>query len=255
MKKLTVLCLAAALVAGAVGAEEMNLDQLLSAHFDALGGADKLQAVESAKITGNMAMGPGMEVPFTMVFARPENMRLEFTMQGMTAVQAYDGETAWSIMPFMGKTDPEVMADDQAKTIKEQADFDGPLMNWQDKGHQVELMGLEETEGTEAYKLKVTLANGDVRYHYLDSEYFIIIKQEGKTMMQGTEIEFETILSDYKEVDGLMFAHSIENRQKGAPEGQGQVISFDIIELGADVSDDMFAMPEVAPEAATGTDG
>ena len=163
MKKLTVLCLAATLAAGALGAEEMTLDEVLAAHFDALGGAEKLEAVESAKFNGNMAMGPGMEVPFTMVFRRPMNMRLEFTMQGMTAVQAYDGDVAWSIMPFMGKTDPEVMAEDQAKNIKEQADFDGPLMSWQDKGHQVELLGLEETEGTEAYKLKVALANGDVR--------------------------------------------------------------------------------------------
>ncbi len=253
MKKLTVLCLALALMAGAVGAEEMTLDELLAAHFEALGGAENLQAIESAKFNGNMAMGPGMEVPFTMVFDRPMNMRLEFTMQGMTAVQAYDGETAWSIMPFMGKTDPEVMAEDQAKNIKEQADFDGPLMNWQDKGHQIELMGLEETDGTEAYKLKVALANGDVRYHFLDSEYFITIKQEGKTTMQGNEVEFETILSDYKEVDGLMFPHSIESRPKGAP--SGQVITIETIELGVDVSDDMFAMPEVAAEAATGTDG
>ena len=253
MKKLTLLCLAATLVAAAVGAEEMTMDDLLAAHFEALGGADKLQAVESAQFNGKMAMGPGMEVPFTMVFRRPKNMRMEFTMQGMTGVQAYDGETAWSIMPFMGKTDPEVMADDQAKEIKEQADFDGPLMDWQEKGHQVELMGLEETEGTEAYKLKVSLANGDVRYHFLDSEYFILIKQEGKTIMQGNEIEFETILSDYKEVDGLMFPHSIENRAKGQPEGQ--VITIEEIELGVDVNDEMFAMPEAAPAAATGTDG
>lgn len=253
MKKLTVLCLALAMVAGVMGAEEMTLDELLAAHFEAQGGADKLQAVESAKFTGNMAMGPGMEVPFTMVFSRPEKMRLEFTMQGMTAVQAYDGDIAWSIMPFMGKTDPEVMADDQAKTIKEQADFDGPLMNWQDKGHQVELMGLEETDGTEAYKLKVALANGDVRYHFLDAEYYITIKQEGKTVMQGNEMEFETILSDYKEVEGLMFPHSIESRPKGAP--SGQVITIEAVELGVDVNDEMFVMPEVSTEAATGTDG
>ena len=253
MKKLTVLCLAATLAAGALGAEEMTLDEVLAAHFDALGGAEKLVAVESAKFNGNMAMGPGMEVPFTMVFRRPMNMRLEFTMQGMTAVQAYDGDVAWSIMPFMGKTDPEVMAEDQAKNIKEQADFDGPLMSWQDKGHQVELLGLEETEGTEAYKLKVALANGDVRYHFLDSEYFITIKQEGKTTMQGNEVEFETILSDYKEVDGLMFPHSIESRPKGAP--SGQVITIESVELGIDTNDEMFAMPEVVPEAATGTDG
>ena len=252
MKKLVLVCLAMAMVAGTGVAEEMTLDEVIAAHFEAIGGADKLKAVESAEFKGRMSMGPGAEVPFTMVFARPEKMRLEFTMQGMTGVQAYDGETAWSIMPFMGKTDPEVMADDQAKNIKEQADFDGPLMNWKEKGHQVELVGLEETEGTEAYKLKVLMANGDERYHFLDSEYFVIIKQEGTTMMQGNEVEFETIMSDYKEIDGLMFPHSIESRPKGAP--SGQVITIDSIALGVEVSDDQFAMPEVS-EAATGTEG
>ncbi len=75
MKKLTIFCLALGLVAGAVGAEEMTLDELLAAHFEAQGGADKLQAVQTAKFTGNMAMGPGMEVPFTMVFAVASELR------------------------------------------------------------------------------------------------------------------------------------------------------------------------------------
>jgi hypothetical protein len=116
-------------------------------------------------------------------------------------------------------------------------------VDWKDKGHQVELVGMEETEGTEAYKLKVDLANGDVRYHFLDSEYFISIKQEGKTEVQGNEVEFETILSDYKEVGGLMFPHSIESKPKGAP--SGQVITIETIELDCEVSSDLFAMPEV----------
>lgn len=254
MKRLVLMCLAVALLAGSVGAADMTLDELLAAHFEALGGEDNLKAVETAKFTGNMAMGPGMEVPFSMIFARPLKMRLEFTMQGMTAIQAYDGEIAWSVMPFMGQTEPEIMADDQAKNIKEQADFDGPLMDWKEKGNQVELIGLEETDGTEAYKLKVTMANGDVRHHFLDSEYFITIKQDGKTTVQGNEVEFETILSDYKEVGGLMFPHSIESKPKGAP--AGQVITIELVEVDIEVGDDAFVMPEKAEEeAATGTDG
>jgi outer membrane lipoprotein-sorting protein len=204
--------------------------------------------METATFVGRMAMGPGAEAPFKMYFKRPMKARMEFTMQGMTGIQAFDGETAWMIMPFMGKSDPEVMADDQAKNMKEQADIDGPLVDWQEKGHTVELIGLEEVDGTEAYKIKVDLANGDVRYHFLDSEYFITIKQEGKTTMQGNEVEFETILSDYKEVGGLMFPHSVESKPKGAP--AGQVITIDEIEVGIEVSDDLFAMPAPVAEAA-----
>lgn len=253
MKTLTVMCLSVVLLTGVVVAADMSLEELLAAHFEAQGGVKNLKAVETARLSGNMMMQPGMELPFTMIFSRPQKMRMEFTMQGMTAVQAYDGETAWAIMPFMGKTDPEVMAEDQAKNVIEQADFDGPLMDWQEKGHQVELIGLAETEGTEAYKLKVALANGDVRFHYLDAEYFLTIMQEGKTTMQGEEIEFETLLSDYKEVGGLMFPHSIESRQKGAP--SGQVITIETVELGVEVDNEIFVMPEVPAEAPTDTDG
>lgn len=229
-------------------AEELTLDQVLENHYEALGGLDAIKGMETASFVGRMAMGPGAEAPFKMFFKRPMRARLEFTMQGMTGIQAYDGETAWMVMPFMGKSDPEVMAEDQAKNMQEQADIDGPLVDWQEKGHKVELIGLEDVDGTEAYKIKVDLANGDVRYHFLDSEYFITIKQEGKTTMQGNEVEFETILSDYKEVGGLMFPHSVESKPKGAP--AGQVITIDEIEVGIEVADDLFAMPAPTVEAA-----
>ncbi len=241
----TLSLLALALVVAAMPAlaqDDMTLDQLLDNHFEALGGRDAWKAMESATMAGKMTLGPGADAPFTMTFKRPEMMRLEFTFQGMTGIQAYDGSDAWAIMPFMGKTEPELMADDQAKSIKEQADIDGPLMDWQEKGHKVELLGKEDVEGTEAYKIKVDLANGDSRTIYLDSEYFIAIKQEGKTTLQGNEVEFETILSDYKEVGGLVFPHSIESRPKGQP--QGQVITIEEIQINPEVTDDLFAMPE-----------
>lgn len=240
MQKMMLFVLAAALLALPAHAE-MTLDEVIARHFEALGGADNLKAVESARLTGTMSMGPGGEVPFVMVFARPLSARMEFTMQGMTAVQAYDGETAWMIMPFAGQTEPKVMPLDQAKNMIEQADFDGPLMDWQQKGHQVELLGLEETEGTEVYKLKITLEGGDVRYHYLDSEDFLVIKQEGKATVQGAEMDFETLLSEYKEVEGLMFPHSILSRPKGAPESQ--VVTIEKVELDVDLPEDYFSMP------------
>ncbi|MGB5661426.1 MAG: hypothetical protein WBO54_18290 [Thermoanaerobaculia bacterium] len=248
MRKTILLGAVFALLALPAVAEELTLDQVLANHYDALGGLDAIKGMETATFVGRMGMGPGAEAPFKMFFKRPMRARLEFTMQGMTGIQAYDGEAAWMVMPFMGKSDAEVMADDQAKNMQEQADIDGPLVDWQEKGHKVELIGLEDVDGTEAYKIKVDLANGDVRYHFLDSEYFITIKHEGKTTMQGNEVEFETILSDYKEVAGLMFPHSIETKPKGAP--AGQVITIDEIEVGIEVSDDLFAMPAPTAEAA-----
>ncbi len=114
-----------------------SLDEVLASHYEALGGTGAWEAVESVRFEGTMSMGPGMEAPFKMTMKRPDRIRLEFTFQGMTGIQASDGEIAWMVMPFMGKKDPEEMPTDMAKQLKEQADIEGPLFDWDGKGHQV----------------------------------------------------------------------------------------------------------------------
>lgn len=225
-------------------AQNLTLDQVLAKHYEAIGGLAKWKAVQSMRATGHMALMPGTDAPFVMTAKRPRKVRIEFTFQGMTGVQGFDGTTAWMIMPFMGKPDPEEMPPEMSKDIIEQADIDGPLVDSQEKGHQVELVGMADMEGTKAYQLKVTLKNGDVQQYYLDAEYFVPIKIEGTRTMQGSPMDFETILSDYKEVGGLMMAHSIDNRPKGAT--QGQTITIDTVELDVAVPDSIFVMPKPA---------
>ena len=223
-----------------------TLDEVLAKNLEVRGGEDAILAVGSSRMTGTMRMGDSaagaLEMPFTIEFKRPNKVRIEFTMQGMTAVQAFDGEVGWAIMPFLGKTEPEEMAEDQLKEMKEQADFDGVLVNFEEKGHTVELLGTEEVDGTPAYKLKVTKANGDVVNLYLDQEYFIEFKADTKREVQGNEIEVSTVFGDYKEVGGLLFAHSMEMSFAGTPDGQ--VITIDTIELDIELDDDRFSMPE-----------
>jgi outer membrane lipoprotein-sorting protein len=242
LKRAVLLAVAGAVLAWPAAAQEASLDDVLNRYYEAIGGLDAWESLKSMRATGKTMMGQGIEVPLTMLAKRPRKVRIEFTFQGMTGVQAFDGETAWMLLPFMGKTEPEVMPEDMSRELEDQADMDGPLVGWKDEGNQIELVGMEETEGTQAYKLKVTLKNGDVQYYYLDSEYYVPIKIESSREMQGRTIEVETIISDYKEVDGLMIAHSIENRPKGAP--AGQVITIDQVELNVDVPDSVFVMPE-----------
>jgi outer membrane lipoprotein-sorting protein len=223
-----------------------TLEEILAKNLEVRGGEDAILAVQTTRSTGTMRMGGSaagaLEVPFIAEFKRPNKVRIEFTMQGMTAVQAYDGEVGWAVMPFLGKTEPEEMAEDQLKDIKEQADFDGPLVNYKEKGHTVELVGTEEVDGTPAYKLKVTKANGDTVNLYLDQEYYIEFKADTKREVQGAEVEVSTVFGDYKEVEGLLFAHSMEISFAGNP--AGQVITIDNMELDVEIDDDRFAMPE-----------
>lgn len=230
-----------------VALSAQTVDDIIAKNFAAHGGLDKLKSLQSLRVTGGVEMGP-MQAGFTQVFKRPLKTRADISVQGMSMVQAYDGQTGWQIVPFTGKKDPELMTADELKQIQEEADFDGPLMDYKKKGNTVELIGKEKVEGTDAYHLKVTLKNGDVRNFYMDADSFLTIKEVSKTIMRGTEVELETSLGDYKQVEGLMFPFSIEQRAVG---GQGsQKITFTKVEVNVPVDDSIFKMPAPAPPPA-----
>lgn len=240
------------LAAPAVGvrADGVDPDEVIAKYLQAIGGRDKLDAIKTVKMTGKMIMGGGMEAPGVFETKRPNKVRIEFTFQGMTMTQAYDGQGGWKIMPFTGKLDPEKMSADELKEFEDQGDLDGPLVDYKKKGHQVELVGKEEVQGSQAYKLKVTKKNGDVEFHFLESEAYLPIVVKAKKKVQGSEMELEAVYGDYKPVAGVLFPHSIEQKVGGTP-GAGTTISIEKIEANVDLPDSRFVMPEVKkPDAA-----
>jgi hypothetical protein len=232
------IALCALLAPVAVG---QTVDEIIAKNIEAHGGMEKLKSVKTMRMSGKMMMGPGMEAPFSMSAKRPKMSRIEFTFQGMTGIQAYDGKNGWMVMPFMGKKDPEAMPEEQAKLMDEQADMDGPLVDWKDKGSKVELLGKEQVEGADVWKVKITKKDTTVTTLFIDAESFLEIKAEGKRKMRGTEFEGETLFGDYKEVDGMMMAHSQESGPKGSP--QRQKLVFDKIEVNLALADSLFLMP------------
>jgi outer membrane lipoprotein-sorting protein len=246
LRKLMMLLALGLLLAPAAHAQ--TVDELLAKHYEACGGLAKLKAVNTMRVTGTITLGPGMESPFTMERKRPGMRRMEFTFQGMTGIQAFDGTKTWSVMPFMGKKDPEVGTDEDNKNALDDADFDGALVDYKTKGHAIELVGKSPVEGADAFKLKVTKKNGNIEYDYLDAETYLLVKTEGKVRRRGTEMEGETTFSDYKEVDGLMQPFSMESGAKEMQ--QKQRLTFTKIEMNVPLDDSRFAVPAGATGAA-----
>jgi outer membrane lipoprotein-sorting protein len=164
---------------------------------------------------------------------------------------AYDGKSGWQVMPFMGKKDPEPMSADDLKEIQEEADLDGPLFDYKDKGNQVEYLGKADVEGSPAHKLKLTLKNGDMTTIYLDADSYLEIKEEAKRNMRGQMMDMEETIGNYKQVEGLTVPFTMDQKIKGAP--SGQTLTFDKIELNVKVDADRFAMPAVKKEPAPAT--
>ena len=241
--------LAALLTVLAPVASAQTVDEVVAKYIQGRGGIEKIKAVNSIRVTGKMIMGGGsMEAPFVQVRRRPSDSRVEFTIQGLTGLQVFDGKTgtAWSVMPFMGKKDPEASPAEETKLMAEDADFDGPLVDWKDKGNQLELVGKEQVEGADAWKLKLTRKSGNVDYLYLDTETGLEVKSESKRTVRGQEVEAETMLSDYKEVEGIELPFTVVTGMKGAPAEQRPKMVMDKVELNVPVADSLFAMPPTA---------
>lgn len=226
----------------AAPAASQTVDDIIAKNVAAKGGLDKIKAVQTVRMTGKMTLGPGIEAPVVLELKRPNMMRMDVTVQGMVGAQAYDGTTGWMLMPFAGSTVPQQMSAEDAAMAAEQADMDGPLIDYKAKGNKVELLGKEKVEGADAFKLRLTLKNGTVRTLYIDAEHFLEIKDESKRMVRGTEVETETIVGDYKEVGGMMFPHSVDSGQKGNPQRQKLVVEK--IELNVPLDASRFKMPE-----------
>ena len=245
MFRKTMFGLAATLLLAAT-ASAQTVDEIVAKHIAARGGMAKLKAVKTMRITGKREFGPGLNVPIVVEQSRPNKMRADFTVQGMTGTLAYDGAAGWQVMPFQGNPNPEPMNADDVKDFSEDSDIDGALVDWKEKGHVVELVGKEAVEGTDAYKLKVTKKGGGVTHLFLDADSFLELKSETKRTVRGTEQEVVAVSGDYKDVGGLMMAHSF---QFGAKGGQMLSMTFEKVEINVPVEDSRFKMPAVQKKA------
>ncbi len=230
-------------------------DEIVSKYIKTIGGMDKVQAVQSVRRSGKFTGGGGFEARVMEEKKRPGEIRQEFSIQGMVGVNAYDGKTGWKIEPWEGKKDAEPLGEEEMKSIVEDSDFDGPLVDYASKGNKVEYVGVDPVQGDDTYKLKVTLKNGDVQYYYMDTDYYVPIKIETKRFIRGEERESETFLGDYKAVAGVYFPYSMESGQKGS--SFHSKISVEKIEVNVPIAEARFVeprpagqMPAAAPDAS-----
>ena len=186
MSRLLILVAAFAMFTLPVSAQ--TVEEIVGRYLKTIGGADKIQAVQTLRRSGKYIGGGGFEAVFVQENKRGSLVREEFSLQGMTAINAYDGTTGWMLMPFQGNKDPQKMTEEQLKDIR--------------------------TETT--------------------------------VNMMGQDIETETSIGDYKEVNGLYFPYSMESHQKGKEGMGGRAILIDKIELDPKVDAAMFTMPAVA---------
>jgi outer membrane lipoprotein-sorting protein len=219
--------------------DAQDLDKVLKMHYKAVG-QKKLEKVNTIQASGNASVMQ-MENPFKMMTKRPNKLLVTFEFQGSQIKQAYDGETAWIINPFMGSDNAVEITGPEGDGLRESADMDGLLWNYKEKGHQLELEGSGEEDGKSVFILKLTKKTGNTDYYYIDQESYLVYKQKSKSFLNGVEVEVETFLSDYRDVEGCMMPFQTTQRADGQ---EIMNLKLNKVELNVPLDDALFAKPD-----------
>ena len=228
-----------ALVVPVVAAAQ-TVDEIIARNIQARGGLEKIRAVKTQRTSGTLSQG-GFRAAFVQESERPNKVREETIIQGMAEIEAFDGKTGWRVSPFGGRKDPDLLSADDMKGLVEAADIDGQLVDYRNKDHRAELIGHEAVEGTDCYKIKLTLNSSDVRYYYIDTDSFLELKVETERRIRGSVQYGETLYGDYEQVNGIYFPFAFEAGQKGSP--YRVKFTVDKVELNVPLAATRFSIP------------
>ncbi len=194
---------------------------------------------------GRAAAGEApVQLPFVMELERPRKSRVEVVYQGQTAVQVYDGSHGWKLRPFLGRREVEPFTEEEMRQASLQSDLDGLLIDCERKGSRVELMGVEPVEGREAFKLQVTLPDGQVRHVWVDKETYLDVKVDGSRKMDGRPRFVFTVFRDFRTVDGLVIPHVMETSVEGL--NDSEKIRVERVAVNPPLDDSRFEKPDAA---------
>lgn len=233
--------LAAGAVASFAAAPVPTVDDIVAQHVKARGGREALAAVKTLRMTGRAISGPGREAIVRREIARPGRIRTEFVFQGTTGVYVWDGSSGWQVSPLDGSLEAKPLAQEAGALSAEQADFEGPLVDWKAKGHTIERVGSANLPDGEAHELKVTLKSGVVRHVWVDAASGLIVKTASTRKWRGRDTEFEVLYGDYRPTGGIPFARTLDIGAKGRP--QRLKIVVENVEINPPLDDSRFKMP------------
>jgi outer membrane lipoprotein-sorting protein len=244
-----------ALVAAALPAlaQTPTVDELLARNLESRGGAEKLKAISTRKVTGtvtvHVTLPPGapqqaegaprtMEMPIQVWAKRPNLMKQEMRMQDQRIVTAFDGQQAWAIIPGVG-TSAQLVQGVQAELIRDQAQFDGPLAYARQRGDKIEVLGKEEVDGTTAWKLAIT-HDDKTTTMYLDDKTALERRVAASVSQGSTQLLFESLIFDYQAVDGIMVPRRVQTRVGGQTQA---TVNIESVEFNVPIDDSEFKMP------------
>ncbi|MBM3415678.1 MAG: outer membrane lipoprotein-sorting protein [Bacteroidetes bacterium] len=196
-------------IAAATAVFGQTADEIINKHIEAIGGAEAWKKVNSVKMEGTIQV-QGAELAVTITVLNGKGARQDLSIMGMTGYQIVTPAEGWNYMPFQGQTTPEAMTAEDLAESQDDLDAQGNLIDYAAKGHTVELLGKDDVEGTECYKLKITKKGGKSETIYVDPKSHLILRSVEIRKANGQEIEVATNYSNYEKLpEGIIVPKSM----------------------------------------------
>jgi hypothetical protein len=209
MRSLRVLMVAMVIIAATVAAKAQTADEIITKHIEAVGGKDAWKKITSLSITGVLNV-QGNDIEILLVQLHGKGMRQNITVQGMSGYQIVTPTQGWTFLPFQGETEVIAMSEEDVKRAQSELDVQGPLLDYREKGHTVELAGKETIDGTECYKLVVTFNSGKKATMFIDSKSYFTVRTNVPQKVNGQEQDLEMNYSGFEKIpEGVVMPKSV----------------------------------------------
>jgi hypothetical protein len=223
------------LLAGVISFAQ-TVEEVVAKHIAAIGGADNWKKVNSMVIEGAVNV-MGTDVSIKVTQEHNKGTRQDISVAGMNGFVITTPTEGWTFIPFQGQQKPEPMTADDIKESLDDLDIQGSLLDYKAKGHIAELLGTEEIEGSECYKVKVTRKNSGEQTYFIDKSSYMIIRSVTKRKAMGQEMDMNVDYSDYREVEGVKVPFGI---------GQGGLGTMVVssVKINQPIAADTFSTPK-----------
>jgi outer membrane lipoprotein-sorting protein len=238
-----ITCVIALLLPASAFAQSPSVDDLIAKNIQARGGEARLKAIQTRKVTGSIKLqGAGGSDARMQVLAKRPNLMLQEMQAGeQRFVTAYDGQEAWALNPMLGDT-PQRVDGPQADALRDQAQFDGPLLGAHGRGEPIEVGGKDVVDGVPVWKVVLKRENRVVNV-FLDEKTGLERKVSATITGDAGDVLIESLISDYQPVDGLMVPRRVETRVGGQLQA---TVTIESVEFNVPMEDSQFRMPSPA---------
>lgn len=217
MKAFRFLSLVFATLAITATSFAQTADDIINKHVEAIGGAENWKKINSVRQEAAISV-QGMEIPVIITFVHNKAFKQEFTVMGMTGYSVITSEGGWNFNPMQGQSKPEPVTADELKYGKDQLDVQGELIDYKAKGHTLELLGNEDVDGTNCFKVKITRKSGTESVYFFDPKTYYTIRATSKVVANGQEVESTVNMSNFQKLpEGIVMPFTMENSQIPAP--------------------------------------